>query len=63
MLLLKNFFLHLFYYTAFQLPKLNLLYVAKQWKGFAKTYLSSTISLYQGTKIALKNGLFFKFFF
>ena len=51
----------MFYYTAFQLPKLNFLYVVKQQQGFAKMYFSLTISMYQGTKMAIKNALLLGF--
>ena len=52
----------MFYYTAFQLPKLNFLCVVKQQQGFAKMYFSLTISMYQGAKMAFKNALLLAFF-
>ena len=52
----------MFSYTPFQMPKLNFLHVVKQQQGFAKMYISLTISMYQGTKTAFKNALLFDFF-
>ena len=51
----------MFYYTAFQLPKLNFLYFVKPQQGFAKMYFSFTISMYQGTKMAFRNALLLDF--